>query len=396
MNSKLKVRFNRSSLEGRELEYIFKTISDGTVSGDQEFSKRCEGFLQDHLGVGRALVTGSCTQALELAALLLEIKEGDEVIVPAFTFVSTANAFVVRGAIPIFCDIRSDTLNLDENKLENLITQRTKAIIPVHYSGVGCEMDEILAIANRYRIAVVEDNAHGLFGKYKGRWLGTMGTFGTQSFHETKNITSGEGGALLINDHRYVARAEILREKGTNRAAFFSGQVDKYSWIDIGGSYLMSDVLAAFLFGQLERWKRVQKKRNLLWTTYHQQLAEWAVACTARQPVVPEYCDQAWHMYYLLLPSEIERNRFIRFLKQRGIESVFHYLPLHLSPFGKQWGGKPGDCPIAEDLSARLVRLPFYNSLSSSDQYYVIKNILEFDAEPQKTFADANIEIPVV
>ena len=264
----VKIPFNRSSLQGRELEFIFQTITHGQIAGDQTFSKRCHGLLEEVVGTRRALVTTSCTHALEMAAILLNIQPGDEVIVPAFTFVSTANAFVLRGARPVFCDIRPDTLNLDEAKLEELITPRTRAIVPVHYAGVGCEMDAILEIAGRHGVAVVEDNAHGLFGKYRGRWLGSLGCLATQSFHETKNITCGEGGALLINDERFIERAEIIREKGTNRARFFRGQVDKYSWVDVGSSYVMSDVLAAFLYGQLEKWQEIQAKRRAIWERY--------------------------------------------------------------------------------------------------------------------------------
>lgn len=366
------IPFNRSSLEGRELEYIFQTISIGQIAGDQTFSKRCHGFLESTLGVKRALVTTSCTHALEMAALLLKIQPGDEVIVPDFTFVSTANAFVLHGAKPVFCDVRPDTLNLDETKLEALITPRTKAIVPVHYAGVGCEMDAILAIAARHGVTVVEDNAHGLFGKYKGRWLGTFGGMSTQSFHETKNITCGEGGALLINDERHVERAEIIREKGTDRARFFRGQIDKYSWVDVGSSYVMSDVLAAFLYAQLDVWPSIQAKRMHLWQRYHQELETWAADNQVRRPVIPAHCEQSWHMYYLLLPSLAQRTALIAHLRAQGILAVFHYLPLHLSEYGVRFGGRPGDCPMTEDVSDRLLRLPFYNSMSADEQSRVI------------------------
>lgn len=366
------IPFNRSSLEGRELEYIFQTISIGQIAGDQTFSKRCHGFLESTLGVKRALVTTSCTHALEMAALLLKIQPGDEVIVPDFTFVSTANAFVLHGAKPVFCDVRADTLNLDETKLEALITPRTKAIVPVHYAGVGCEMDAILAIAARHGVTVVEDNAHGLFGKYKGRWLGTFGGMSTQSFHETKNITCGEGGALLINDEQYVERAEIIREKGTDRARFFRGQIDKYSWVDVGSSYVMSDVLAAFLYAQLDVWPSIQAKRMHLWQRYHEELETWAADNQVRRPVIPAHCEQSWHMYYLLLPSLAQRTALIAHLRAQGILAVFHYLPLHLSEYGVRFGGRPGDCPVTEDVSDRLLRLPFYNSMSADEQSRVI------------------------
>jgi dTDP-4-amino-4,6-dideoxygalactose transaminase len=378
--NELHIPFNRSALEGRELEYIFQTISVGQIAGDQLFSKKCHKLLEETLGVRRALVTTSCTHALEMAALLLDLAPGDEVIVPAFTFVSTANAFVQRGARPAFCDIRDDTLNLDETRLEALITPRTKAIVPVHYAGVGCEMDAILEIAQRHGLAVVEDNAHGLFGKYRGRYLGTIGCLGTQSFHETKNITCGEGGALLINDERFIERAEIIREKGTNRARFFRGQVDKYSWVDVGSSYVMSDVLAAFLYAQLEVWREIQAKRRRLWERYHAELAEWAQRSGVRTPIVPEHCEQAYHMYYVILPSLESRQAFVAHLRARGIPAVFHYLPLHLSEYGSRWGGKAGDCPVTESVSDRLLRLPFYNHLSASEQGSVIEAVLSFRA----------------
>jgi dTDP-4-amino-4,6-dideoxygalactose transaminase len=372
------VMFNRSSLQGRELDYIHETIGIGQVAGDQTFSRRCQGLLKETTGCRQALVTTSCTHALEMAALLFDIQKGDEVIVPSFTFVSTANAFVLRGAAPVFCDIRPDTLNLDEAKLEALITPRTKAIVPVHYAGVGCEMDAIMDIANHHGIAVVEDNAHGLFGKYKGRWLGTFGQMATQSFHETKNITCGEGGALLINDPRFEERAEIIREKGTNRARFFRGQVDKYSWVDVGSSYVMSDVLAAFLYGQLEQWESIQAKRRKIWEGYDEALRAWAEARGIRRPIVPEHCEQAYHMYYLLMPSLDSRTGFIEHLAAEGIKAVFHYLPLHLSSFAERnqlgaWSKeRKAECPVTEDVSDRLVRLPFYTSMTEEEYGRVI------------------------
>jgi dTDP-4-amino-4,6-dideoxygalactose transaminase len=350
----------------------------GQIAGDQTFSKRCHALLEQVLGVRKALVTTSCTHALEMSALLLDIKPGDEVIVPAFTFVSTANAFALRGARIVFSDIRPDTLNLDEARLEELITERTKAIVVVHYAGVGCEMEPILEIAARRGIPVVEDNAHGLFGKYRGRWLGTFGCMATQSFHETKNITCGEGGALLINSPGLIERAEIIREKGTDRSRFFRGQVDKYSWVDIGSSYVMSDVLAAFLYAQLEIWEAIQTRRRRIWEYYDQRLREWAQLHGIGCPVVPEHCEQAYHMYYLFMPSLEHRQAFISFLKSRGILSVFHYLPLHLSAVGRSMGGGNAQCPVTEETSDRLVRLPFYNSLGEPEQDQVIKAILDF------------------
>lgn len=373
-----KIPFNRPTIIGKELYYISQTISNGHAAGDGEFTKKCNRLLEQSLGVPKVLLTTSCTHALEMAALLLEIQPGDEVIVPSFTFVSTINAFVLRGAKPIFVDIRPDTLNLDESKLEMLITPRTKAILVVHYAGVGCEMDMITAIASKYNIPIVEDNAHGLFGKYKGRYLGTFGAFATQSFHETKNFTSGEGGALLINDRQYAERAEIIREKGTNRSRFFRGQVDKYTWVDIGSSYLPSDILAAFLYAQLEAREEIQEKRRKIWEYYNQNLSDWAEANNVRLPMVPSHCDQSYHMFYLLLPTLEERQALIDHLKSQSILSVFHYLPLHLSDMGKEFGGKEGDCPVTENVSDRLLRLPFYNDLDETDLSTVVSAIREF------------------
>ena len=358
-----KIPFNRSDIQGNELEYLKQAIDNGHISGDGIFTKKCSSLLEDELGVKKALLTTSCTHALEMAAILLGIRPGDEVIVPSFTFVSTVNAFVLRGAKPVFIDIRPNTLNMNENQLEGLITEKTKAIIPVHYAGVGCEMDIIMNVANKYDIPVIEDNAHGLFGKYKDKYLGTFGTFATQSFHETKNFSCGEGGALLINDKNYIERAEIIREKGTNRSRFIRGEIDKYSWVDIGSSYLPSDMLAAFLYAQLEKRELIQAKRKMIWDHYFANLENWAHENDIRLPIIPEYCDQPYHMFYLLMPTLEKRNLFIQHLKKNGIMAVFHYLPLHLSEMGKIFGGKIGNCPVTENISDRLVRLPFYNDL---------------------------------
>jgi dTDP-4-amino-4,6-dideoxygalactose transaminase len=378
MNPSPSIPFNRSSLLGRELEYIFQAMTVGQIAGDQTYSKKCHALLEQVLAVPKAMVTTSCTHALEMCALLLELQPGDEVIVPSFTFVTTANAFALRGARIIFADIRPDTLNLDERQLEGLISSRTKAVVPVHYAGVGCEMDTIGTIAARHGLAVVEDNAHGLFGKFRGRWLGTFGCLATQSFHETKNITCGEGGALLINDERLIERAEIIREKGTNRNRFFRGQVDKYTWMDIGSSYVMSDVLAAFLYAQLEEWKVIQTQRQRVWQYYDQHLRNWAQERGISCPVVPDYCEQSYHMYYLLMPSLEKRQALISFLKSHGILSVFHYVPLHLSPMGERMGGRKGACPVTEKQSERLVRLPFYNRLNQDEQDQVIAAVRAF------------------
>jgi dTDP-4-amino-4,6-dideoxygalactose transaminase len=292
----IKVDFNRPVLVGNEFEYMKQAIENGHISGDGPFTKKCHTFLEQELGVPKALLTTSCTHALEMSAILLDLRPGDEVIIPDFTFVSTVNAFVLRGARPVFVDVRPDTLNLDESKLEAAITPRTKAIVPVHYAGVGCEMDTILEIVARYHLAVVEDNAHGLFGRYKGKYLGTFGAMASQSFHETKNFTSGEGGALLINDPALVERAEIVREKGTNRSRFFRGQVDKYTWVDIGSSYLPSDILAAFLFAQFEQRQKIQLHRKHVWEMYQAGLKDWAVAQDVQLPQVPAHCEQSYHM----------------------------------------------------------------------------------------------------
>ncbi len=375
----ISIPFNKPGLAGNEFIYMAEAVKSGHLSGDGAYTKKCHAILEQALRVRKALLTTSCTHALEMSALLLNIQPGDEVIVPSFTFVSTVNAFVLRGARPVFADVRPDTLNLDETRLEGLITERTKAIVPVHYAGVGCEMDTILEIAGRHGIPVVEDNAHGLFGKYKGKNLGTFGALATQSFHETKNFQCGEGGALLVNDERYVERAEILREKGTNRSRFFRGQVDKYTWVDVGSSYLPSDILAAFLLAQLEAREQIQGKRQRIWETYRTGLQDWADEFNVRLPIVPDYCEQSYHMFYMLMPSLATRSALIAFLKEQGILSVFHYLPLNLSGMGREFGGKEGDCPVTEDISDRLIRLPFYNDLTEDEQQRVIAAIQSFN-----------------
>ena len=376
--NELRVDFNRPVIVGREFEYMQQAIENAHISGDGPFTKKCHTFFEKELGVPKALLTTSCTHALEMAAMLLDVQPGDEVIIPDFTFVSTVNAFVLRGAKPVFVDIRPDTLNLDETKLEAALTPKTKAIIPVHYAGIGCEMDRIMEIATRHHLAVVEDNAHGLFGKYKGKYLGTFGSMASQSFHETKNFTSGEGGALLINDPVLVERAEIIREKGTNRARFFRGQVDKYTWVDIGSSYLPSDILAAFLFAQLEQREKIQLHRKRVWELYYAGLKEWADAHDVQLPHIPQHCEQSYHMFYMLLPNLELRQRLITYLRERGVYSVFHYLPLHLSDMGQRFGGKIGDYPVTERVSDQLIRLPFHNSLTSAEQEIVIDLLQEF------------------
>jgi dTDP-4-amino-4,6-dideoxygalactose transaminase len=374
----IRIPFNRPTRVGDESRYLADVLASGHWSGDGSFTRRCHERLEAQLGVPKALLTTSCTHALEMAALLLDIQPGDEVIVPSFTFVSTVNAFVLRGARPVFADIRPDTLNLDDRQLDALITPRTKAIVAVHYAGVACEMDRILAIASRRGVALVEDNAHGLWGAYGGRPLGSFGTLATLSFHETKNTTCGEGGALLVNDPALVARAEILREKGTNRSQFFRGEIDKYQWVDLGSSYLPSDLLAAVLLAQLEAVDRVQAARRRIWETYAAALIDWAAAYEVRLPIVPATCAQAYHMFYLLMPDEASREELLAHLRARGILAVFHYLPLHASPMGRRLGGRAGDCPIAEDVSRRLLRLPFYTNMTVDEQACVVEAVTQF------------------
>jgi dTDP-4-amino-4,6-dideoxygalactose transaminase len=372
------VDFNKPCVVGKEFDYMADSIRLAHISGDGAYSKKCHQFFEQQLGVAKALVTPSCSHALEMTALILNIQPGDEVIIPDFTFVSTVNAFVLRGAKPVFIDIRPDTLNMDETKLEELITPRTKAIVPVHYAGVACEMDTIMSIANRHGIPVVEDNAHGLFGKYKNKWLGTFGCMATQSFHETKNFTCGEGGALLLNDPSLVEMAEIIREKGTNRSRFFRGQVDKYTWVSIGSSYLLSDILAAYLYAQLEVWQEIQAKRKWIWQTYEHELSAWAKANSVVRPTIPEGVDPSWHLYYLLLPDLENRQGMISYLKNAGVNSVFHYLPLHLSEKGKEYGGKPGDMPVTESASDRLLRLPYYFDLGETEMEKVLAAVTSY------------------
>ena len=375
----IRIPFNRPFATGKEIDYIRAAIATPKLSGDGPYTAQCHGLLERSLGIQKALLTTSCTHALEMAALLLNIAPGDEVILPAFTFPSSANAFALRGARPVFVDIRADTLNIDESQIEQRITERTKAIFVVHYAGVGCEMDTILAIARRHGIGVVEDNAHGLYGRYRGRNLGTLGQLAALSFHETKNFSCGEGGALLINDVQFNQRAEILREKGTNRSQFFRGEIDKYTWVDIGSSYLPADLLAAFLRAQLEHRDQIQSMRRKIWETYARELASWAESSGIRLPIVPAECEQSYHMFHVIMPSFERRQALISRLAGFGILAVFHYLPLHLSAMGLRFGGRQGDCPVTEDLADRLLRLPFFTGMSSSEQSQVIDAVRGFN-----------------
>lgn len=377
-----RIPFNKPQFVGNELEYISGAMNFGKVSGDGEYTRRCSVYLQTLIGSVKALLTTSCTHALEMSALLLDIREGDEIIVPSFTFVSTVNAFVLRGARPVFADIRPDTLNMDEQLLEGLITSKTKAIVPVHYAGVGCEMDVITTLAKQHNLSVVEDNAHGIFGSFKGQKLGSFGCMSTQSFHETKNIHCGEGGALMLNDQSLVERAEVIREKGTNRSRYFRGQVDKYSWVDLGSSYLPSDMLAAFLCAQLERSAEIQAARKKIWNRYLAELKYWAADNNATLPFVPEHCEQPYHLFYMLMPSLEHRHGLIEHLKSQGILAVYHYVPLHSSEMGQSMGTPQDACPVTSDVSNRIVRLPLYLGLTEQEQADVISAV--------KTYSTSN------
>jgi len=354
------IPFNKPFMTGRELGYIAQAHANGHLSGDGPFTKRCHAWLEKQTGAKKALLTHSCTAALEMAALMLDLQPGDEVIMPSFTFVSTANAFVLRGAVPVFVDIREDTLNLDERLIEAAITARTKAICVVHYAGVGCEMDAIMAVANKHGLKVVEDAAQAIMSTYRGRPLGTIGEFGALSFHETKNIISGEGGALLCRDQADVERAEILREKGTNRSRFFRGQVDKYTWMDIGSSFLPGEITAAFLAAQTEDAEAITARRMAIWNRYHAWAEAHERAGRIRRPVVPDHCVHNAHMYYMLLPTLDQRTEFLAQIKANGVGVVFHYIPLHSSPAGQRYCRSSGNLPVTTDVSDRLVRLPLW------------------------------------
>jgi dTDP-4-amino-4,6-dideoxygalactose transaminase len=375
---KIHIPFNKPSIVGSELIYVGQAVAGGHASGDGPFTRRAQKLMEEHFGAPRILLTTSCTAALELAAMLCNIGPGDEVILPSFTFVSTANAVVLRGATPVFVDIRPDTLNIDERLIEAAVTPRTRAIFPVHYAGVGCEMDEIMAIARRHNLLVVEDAAQGVFAKYKGQWLGTIGQMGCYSFHETKNFSCGEGGALTINDPALEKRAEILREKGTNRSQFLRGQVDKYTWVDIGSSYVLSDMLAAFLLGQLENMEKITARRREIYLSYASMLAPLVESGQIRTPFTPHHCTPNYHMFYLLAADLAERIALIEHLRQTDVLAVFHYVPLHSSPFAKSLGVPKLDLPVTDDTSSRLLRLPMYYDLSDRDVTEVVEAVLDF------------------
>ena len=373
------IPFNRPFFAGNEQRYIAESIQKGQISGNGYFTKRCEEILAEILAAQRVMLTTSCTDALEMSALLLQLRQGDEIIMPSYTFVSTANAFVIHGGTPVFVDIRPDTLNLDERQLEAAITERTRAIVPVHYGGTSCEMDVINELAASKGICVIEDNAHGLFGKYKDRPLGSLGSLATQSFHETKNLTCGEGGALVINDSKFSDRAEILRDKGTNRGRFVRGDVDKYTWVDCGSSFLPSDLLAAFLLAQLEESDRIQGHRKQVWERYRAELGLWAEEHSVALPFVPPHCITAYHVFFLVMSSRAVRDAFIDHMRKEGVLAVSHYEPLHLSEFGAKYGYSEGSLPISESMSGRVVRLPLFNDLDVDEQGRVIDAVLSFE-----------------
>ena len=372
------IDFNRPPYTGRELEYIRQAVEANKICGDGEFTKRCSAWMKENLGTKYALLTTSCTHALEMAAYLSDIQPGDEVIMPSYTFVSTADAFVLRGARIVFVDIRPDTMNIDETLIESAITEKTRAIVPVHYAGVACEMDTILALADKYHLKVVEDAAQGVHAYYKGWALGTLGDFGCFSFHETKNYSMGEGGALLFQKDEYLERAEILREKGTDRSKFFRGQVDKYTWVDYGSSYLPSDLNAAYLYAQLEACRDIDTRRMSVWELYHRELRPLKEAGLLEQPTVPEYASHNAHMYYIKVKDMDTRSRLIGFLRQREICSVFHYIPLHSAAAGRKFGRFHGEDVYTTRESQRLLRLPMYYSLTLEQAEYVVDCIREF------------------
>ena len=376
--TKYKIPFNKPSLAGKELYYIAQSVLGGHTAGDGSFTKKCQALMEEKFGATKILLTHSCTAALEMAAILCEVGPGDEVILPSFTFVSTANAFYLRGAKLVFIDVQQDTLNMDVTQIEEAITDCTKVIVPVHYAGIGCEMDTIMDIGNRYNLYMIEDAAQGVNAKYKDRYLGTIGDIGAYSFHETKNYICGEGGAIVINNEKFIERTEIIREKGTNRSKFFRGEVDKYTWVDIGSSFLPSDILAAFLYAQLENMEAINKRRGRLFDYYYKALIPLVNDGKLRLPYVSSECESNSHLFYIILKDENTRNALMDHLKSRGILAVFHYLSLHLSKVGRSMGYTDGQLPVTESMCGRRLRLPFYHDMTSKDQAEVVNTIKDF------------------
>jgi len=376
--SRYSIPFNRPFLAGKELYYVAQAVLSGHTAGDGQFTKKCQALMEKKFRARKILLTHSCTAALEMAAILCEVSAGDEVILPSFTFVSTANAFCLRGAKPIFVDIQQDTLNIDVTQIEDAITEQTKVVVPVHYAGIGCEMDAIMDIASRHNVYVVEDAAQGVNARYRDKYLGTIGDIGTYSFHETKNYICGEGGAIVLNNEKFIERAEIIREKGTNRSKFFRGEVDKYTWVDIGSSFLPSDILAAFLYAQLENMEQINKRRGEHFDYYYKALIPLVNDGKLRLPYVASECQSNSHLFYIILQDENTRNALMKHLKSNGILAVFHYIPLHLSQVGRSMGYVEGQFPVTESMSGRLLRLPFYHDMKQEEQAEVVNEIKYF------------------
>jgi dTDP-4-amino-4,6-dideoxygalactose transaminase len=373
----MKIPFNKSALFGAEIRYIMDALSSGNVGGDHKFSKECQNLMKEKFNAKNVFLTTSCSMALDMCGILVDLKPGDEIILPSYTFVTSANVFVLRGAKPVFVDIRKDTLNIDENKIEQAITSKTKAIVVVHYAGVACEMDKIMEIAKKHNLIVIEDAAQGVNATYKEKYLGTIGDLGAYSFHETKNYSCGEGGAIIINNSEFLERAEIIREKGTNRSKFLLGEVDMYTWVDVGNSFLPSDILAAVLLPQLENMNLIRDKRKQIYEHYYNSLKDLEEKGIIQLPVIPKECESNYHIFYLILKNFEKRNKVLSALKEKGIYSVFHYVPLHTAPMGKSFGYKEGDLPITERIGKTLIRLPFYYDLKKEEQDYIIKNLRE-------------------
>lgn len=373
-----RIPFNKIYVSGKELEYVTRAVERGEIAADGHFTKACARLIEQRFAIARALMTPSCTAALEMAAMLCDVQPGDEVIMPSFTFVSTANAFLRSGARPVFVDIRPDTLNLDEKQIEAAITPRTRAIVPVHYAGIACEMDAIMDIARKHKLLVVEDSAQGVHSYYRDRALGSIGDLGCYSFHDTKNYVCGEGGALTINNASLVARAEIIRDKGTNRQKFFRGEVDQYTWVDAGSSFLPAELACAFLYAQLELLDPILERRRAIYQRYAEQLAPLDKSGLLRGPRAPDHCRHNYHTYYVLLRADKSRRDLIAFLRERGIHAVSHYVPLHLSPVGRRWGYVEGSLPVTEDIAPRLLRLPLFFALTQSEQDEVCESITTF------------------